>query len=191
MLRRFLPLFLILIAVGNFAHAQGYQAYERVFFGSGWQDSDKDCLNTRHEILQKLSTNTPSLNPKGCRVIHGQWHDSFSDKTFSEASALDIDHLVPLKWAWTHGADKWTRAQRLQFANDLRFIFPVEKGLNRSKGAKPPMEWLPPNVSYHCQYVVRFYRAVLVYDFELSLQERDNLLRLKGNVCAKPTGGTT
>lgn len=163
--------------------AQAVDPYERVFFGTSWRDSDQDCLSTRQEILQQLSTARPVFNETGCRIVGGKWRDLFSDQVFTDSSDLDMDHIVPLKWAWTHGADKWTPDQRQQFANDLRFILPVDKSLNRSKGARSPLDWMPPNKAYRCQYVVKFYRGILVYDLALTGAERAAFTKLRKEVC--------
>ncbi|WP_227520150.1 DUF1524 domain-containing protein [Marinobacter sp. LV10R510-11A] len=40
---------------------------------------------------------------------------------------------------WERGANEWSREKREEFANDLRNLWPVEASLNRSKGAKDPM----------------------------------------------------
>ena len=44
--------------------------------------------------------------------------------------------------------------------------------MNRQKGAKGPLEWLPPRESFHCQYVTRFKRALIIYGLELGASER-------------------
>ena len=144
--------------------------YQRSDFGKGWADFDNDCQNTRHEILGEKSTSKPRWDSKGCRVIAGQWISFFSGKRFYDAEALDIDHIVPLKWAWDHGASSWPRRKREQFANDPRNLEPVEASLNRSKGAKGPLDWLPP--SNQCSYVAKFKRLVVTYKLQLTLKER-------------------
>jgi len=51
-------------------------------------------------------------------------------------------------------------AQDLVYGNDPRNLFAVDDGTNRSKGTEGPLEWLPPNADFHCQYVTRFWRIV-------------------------------
>ncbi|WP_236079024.1 HNH endonuclease family protein [Marinobacter nauticus] len=48
------------------------------------------------------------------------------------AAEVDIDHVVPLNWAWGHGASSWPRQKREKFANDPVNLIPVEASLNRS-----------------------------------------------------------
>jgi len=184
-LHRFITLLLLLVLpLAAAAQSLIDTPYKRHYFGRGWVDSDRDCLNTRHELLLAKSVDTtPVLTKNHCRVLRGKWYDPFDDKTVFDASHLDIDHIIPLKWAWEHGADHWTRDQRKQFANDLRFIIAVSGSLNRSKGAKAPTEWMPPNASYHCTYVTIFYRAILVYDFSITDAERRALKELRSTSC--------
>ena len=52
-------------------HVDSIPKYKRSYFG-GWADSD-DCQNTRHELLQKLSTAIMSFTDNTCRVLTGKW----------------------------------------------------------------------------------------------------------------------
>lgn len=147
--------------------ALGGSGYERSRFGHGWADDDGNCRNSRMEALIALST-IPVRFASGreCRVIAGRWISPFTGKVIHDASTLDADHVVPLKWAWDHGADQWSQERRERFANDLVNVWPVEASLNRQKGARGLDEWLPP--TGRCQYVSRFIRVAKLY--ELGLQ---------------------
>lgn len=137
--------------------------YSRDKFGHGWADIDKDCQNTRQEVLISMSTNSVRYaDDKQCRVTFGRWISMYSGEVIFDASTMDIDHVVPLKWAWDHGADKWTEEKREQFANDPVNLVAVEASLNRSKGAKGLDEWLPP--ANQEQYKARFNRILLKYE---------------------------
>lgn len=136
-------------------------SYSRDAFGHGWADTDKDCQNTRHEVLIQQSSTKPTLSKNGCKAEHGRWVSLFTGKVITDAKQLDIDHVVPLKWAWEHGANQWPDHKRVQFANDPVNLIAVEASLNRAKGAKGPDEWLPPK--NECQYVLRFKRILTKY----------------------------
>ena len=113
--------------------------------------------------------------------MSGRWISPFSGKVLYKASEVDIDHVVPLKWAWDHGANKWTKAKREQFANDPANLLSVERSLNRQKGAKGLNQWLPPK--NQCQYIVRFERVVKTYSLNLSSQQNIEYKALKGKYC--------
>lgn len=141
--------------------------YERHKFGHGWLDFDKDCMNTRHEVLLELSTSTNTmLDKKGCYVQRGKWYDPYTGRTFYNAKEVDIDHIVPLKYAWDLGASKWSSDKRKQFANDPMNLIPVDRDTNRKKSAQGMHQWLPPNKAYHKQYILRFTRICKKYKLD-------------------------
>lgn len=142
-----------------------------------------NCRNTRHELLRGLSTSIVEYGDNPCTVEKGKWFDSYSGQTFFSTSLLDIDHIVPLLYAWKHGAAEWTDDKRSLFANDERNLIPVQSSLNREKGAKSPLEWLPPNQDFHCQYITRFKRITLIYKLRLSETENQNLDELINRKC--------
>ena len=61
--------------------SQGSSEYDRAYFGS-WADEDRDCINTRHEILMKQSTSTIDTGTNRCTVSRGRWLDPYTGKTF-------------------------------------------------------------------------------------------------------------
>jgi len=141
------------------------QSYERSAFGHGWDDADGNCQNSRAEALIATSSTTVRFaTDRECRVVTGRWISPFTNNVIQNSSDIDIDHVVPLKWAWERGARGWSQAKRERFANDMVNLWPVELSLNRSKGAKGPMEWLPP--SGQCLYVARFFRVTKQYRLE-------------------------
>jgi hypothetical protein len=141
------------------------ESYSRAAFGHGWDDSDGDCQDSRAEALIRMSS-TPVrfATDRRCRVVTGRWISPFSGNVIQNASEADVDHVVPLKWAWDRGANQWSVANRERFANDPVNLLPVDAPLNRSKGAKGPPEWLPP--SGQCSYVARFSRITKKYQLE-------------------------
>ncbi|AHC73837.1 hypothetical protein P856_626 [Candidatus Endolissoclinum faulkneri L5] len=124
-----------------------------------WSDFDKDCRDTRQEVLISESLKTPVLSRDGCKVISGKWYDPFNGKSFNDPSDLDIDHLVPLSEAHRSGASRWNASRREAYANDLSHpdtLIAIDKKTNRSKGDSDPLSWMPPKLSYWCQYVANW-----------------------------------
>jgi len=119
-----------------------------------WVDLDRDCQDARAEVLITASSiQVKFKRNKGCSVSHGKWFDPYSNQTFTQASKLDVDHIIPLKEAHISGGSDWTREERRVFANDPENLLVVSAGENRSKGAKDPAQWMPDVISYHCEYV--------------------------------------
>lgn len=162
--------------------ASGFLPYDRNLYDH-WIDIDGDCQNARHELLQELSTGQVTLSANRCTVQRGRWNDPYTGRIFTNARDMDIDHMVPLAWAHAHGAHSWTADLRRQFANDPVNLFAVEASANRSKGAKGPLEWLPPSSSFHCEYVTRFHRIVLTYKLQYSDYEAREMDTLRTRLC--------
>ena len=152
-----------LLSMSSLSNAENIPAYDRGLFGS-WKDFDNDCQNTRHELLQTLSLNEFALTDNTCRVLTGLWLDSYTNKYFSASSELDIDHLVPLKYAWSRGAYNWPKSKRVKFSNDESNLFAVKKSVNRQKSAMGPAMWLPPSDNFKCEYIKLFQGIVAKYD---------------------------
>lgn len=123
-----------------------------------WIDDDHDCQNTRHEVLQDESLAPVTFTDvRECSVKTGFWYDPYTGRTYTDASDVDIDHLVALKEAHVSGGYAWDAARRRSFANDRtnpRHLIAVDDAVNQNdKSDNDPAEWLPGNQAYRCGYV--------------------------------------
>ncbi|MEM0513929.1 HNH endonuclease family protein [Pseudoalteromonas sp. YIC-827] len=144
-----------------------------------WLDEDNDCQDTRAEVLIAQSQAQVSFNdPKQCRVTTGAWADPYSGKLFTNDDDLDIDHIVPLKFASEHGGAHWSHSEKARFANDMDNLLAVDNSLNRSKGAKGPTEWMPPKHEYRCEYLARFNAVMNKYRLSYTAQEQRTLTKM-------------
>ncbi len=127
-----------------------------------WVDGDGDCQDARNEVLLEESlTEVTYHSDRRCRVATGQWLAPYSGTVVSDPGKLDIDHMVPLANAHRSGAWRWSREEKRRYANYLgepNHLIAVTAGANRSKGARGPEEWRPPDDSYWCQYAVDWVR---------------------------------
>ena len=134
-----------------------------------WEDFDGDCQNTRHELLIASSEVPVTFtNSSECTTSTGQWLDPYTGDTYTLASDLDIDHVIPLNYAHLHGGAVWSAFVKKLFANDPENLLAVDDGENQSKSAKGPSEWMPPDENYHCEYVRRWGFVVNKYELEIS-----------------------
>lgn len=123
-----------------------------------WLDADRDCQNTRDEVLIRDSevTVTFAANASGrpCVVVRGRWTDPYGTRVFTDPGDLDIDHVVPLQNAHLSGGWAWDAQRRAAYANDLTddALLAVSATLNRQKGSNGPEQWLPPDATYGCTY---------------------------------------
>lgn len=154
--------------------------YSREAFG-GWIDADNDCLNTRMEILVEHSLIDPSFDETGCRVVGGGWVDVYSGEVLTDPARIDIDHVVPLHFAWDAGASSWSRAERVAFMNDAQNLALTSDRINRSKGDSLPGEWLPPNSGSHCAFIAVFLSVLRSYNLTLPRDRR--ILELEAQEC--------
>ena len=96
---------------------------------------------------------------------NGKWICKYSGLEVSSSNLLDVDHIVPLKYAWLHGADKWTDNKRCQLSTDDINLVAVSEHENRSKGDKGLLDYLPPkNKSFyvsHWEMVCDKYNIIL------------------------------
>ncbi|WP_435154337.1 HNH endonuclease family protein [Amycolatopsis sacchari] len=116
-----------------------------------WIDQGDSC-NTREVVLKRDGTNV--VTGSDCAPTSGRWYSPYDGATWTAASDVDIDHVVPLADAWRTGASSWTTAQRQAYANDLSDpqLIAVTDNVNQEKGDASPDEWKPPLTSYWCTY---------------------------------------
>jgi hypothetical protein len=145
-----------------------------------WSDLNNNCLNTRGEILRDRSISQVKLNKKGCKVISGIWNDYYYPEKLNHVKEIDIDHLVPLKHAHTHGASLWSREKKEIFANDPENLVVTHRKYNRAKGPKGIDEWLPVKKEYACKYVTDWIRLKKKYSLVVGPKEQMTINQLRG-----------
>lgn len=116
-----------------------------------WHTVTGAC-NTREQVLKRDGTNV--VTDSSCAATSGRWFSPYDGASWTAASDVDIDHVVPLANAWRTGARSWTTAKREQFANDLSSpqLIAVTDNVNQAKGDKSPDTWKPPLTTYWCTY---------------------------------------
>jgi 5-methylcytosine-specific restriction endonuclease McrA len=148
-------LFFVLVAL----YLNTYAQYSRAEWITSWKDADRDCQDTRQEVLIRESLVTPTMDEKGCKVLKGLWVCFYSGKLVTDPSLLEIDHVVPLKNVYLSGGSTFTPEDKHEYAQDLEtpeVLIAVTVSVNRSKGDKSPDQWMPPFIGYHCDYLSRW-----------------------------------
>jgi hypothetical protein len=143
--------------------------YSRALFRH-WIDADSNGCDTRRDVLASEVGRVVS-----CRSLAGGiWISEFDRIKTRNASGFDVDHMVPLKEAWESGAYAWDLSTRTRFANDIDYehtLIAVSARSNRSKSDRDPNHWMPPAVSFHCQYAGRW--VAVKYRWTLSVDSRE------------------
>jgi hypothetical protein len=141
-----------------------------------WVDDDGDCQDTRAEVLiAESAAPVHFADADRCRVTRGRWRCPYTGRIVTDASELDVDHLVPLSAAHASGGHAWTRSRRRAFANSLEdpeHLIAVDASANRQKGDKGPDRWLPPDPAARCDYVRAWSRIKARWDLEMSPAEQ-------------------
>ena len=136
---------------------EGIPEYDRSDW-KHWTDADGDCQDARQEVLI-----TESLEPvtyeddRQCRVETGRWWAPHLGHHLENPGHIDVDHHVPLKNAHLSGGWQWDADRKQEYANDLTnpaHLIAISARHNRSKGARGPEEWAPPDNSLWCQYAL-------------------------------------
>jgi hypothetical protein len=172
--------------------------YNRDDYLKGWADVDGDCQDSRQEVLIQESIVPVVLSTDGCQVTMGLWHDPYTALTFTNPSDLDIDHLVPLKEAHDSGAWLWSLDAKRSYANNITnplVLIAVDDNTNQSKGDRDPAGWLPPNVSYRCDYAKSWIAVKQTYGLTMDAAEEsaiNKILNLSQHiVAARSRSGVT
>ena len=172
--------------------------YRRPAFGDAWDDNNDAPLghngcDTRDDILNRDLVDKTYVSIKRCpnAVATGTLHDPYTNTTIAfqrgakVGEAVQIDHIVPLAYAWDMGAYNWPFPERLRFANDPANLLAVEGQANQDKGDSPPALWMPPNTAFACQYAMQFITVLRGYQLPVD-QASAGVLRQAAATC--PTG---
>lgn len=158
--------------------------YNRALF-SHWSDLDRDGCDTRREVLIRDSRiDVVFDSSRTCWIVSGRWHSRYDDQWVSDASSLDIDHLVPLAEAWDSGASGWGAGLREAFANDEAALIAVSARSNRSKSASDPAEWMPSNQAFTCPYAGGWVATKARWGLSVDQREKNFLAGLLAGTCS-------
>lgn len=136
-----------------------------------WQMISGKC-DTRETVLERDGQDVRT--DAECRAVSGTWRSPYDGATWTQASDVDIDHLVPLAQAWVSGASSWTTERRKELANDLirPQLFAVTDRVNQAKGDRAPDEWRPPLQSDWCVYAIDWIQVKGYYQLTVTEVEK-------------------
>ena len=156
-----------------------------------WIDEDKDCQNTRHEVLIEESSKAVTFkSDKQCQVATGEWMDPFTGDTVTDGTKLDVDHMVPLKNAHDSGGWAWDKDRKAAYANAMGYadhLIAVTASANRKKGARGPEEWKPANQDYWCDYAIDWVQIKVYWELSATKVEWAALQEMLKTCDGSPT----
>ena len=149
--------------------------YDRDAFGTAWTDAvsvtgGRNGCDTRNDILARDLVDVRRGPVTSCpaAVLAGELRSPYTGRfvVFRRdrgAGAIQIDHIVPLAYAWDMGAWSWPADRRQDFANDPANLVAVDAASNQGKSDSEPGRWLPPERNFHCQYAIQFVAVTVAY----------------------------
>ncbi|WBB58909.1 HNH endonuclease family protein [Streptomyces sp. WMMC500] len=176
------------LATGSRGSGSGYDRDE---FGYAWMDTAtgvplaSNGCDTRNDLLRRDGQDV-RLQGDDCTVESMELADPYAGRDIdfergpSSSVEVQIDHVVPLSYAWQMGAATWAEDKRRQLANDPLNLLAVDGDTNSSKGDSGPESWLPPEEGIRCAYGVRFAQVALKYELPVTAGDKETLRRQCG-----------
>ena len=158
------------------------EGYSRKQFGQRWADIDRNGCDTRNDILNRdLDERVWRPGTRDCVVVAGRLRDPYTGASLrfekSNASAIQIDHVVSLSNAWETGAQDLAPHRRLEFANDPLNLLAVDGPTNDAKGDADAAAWLP-NGAFRCDFVARQIEVKVRYGLWTTPAEHEAMRRV-------------
>ncbi|MQA98321.1 MAG: DUF1524 domain-containing protein [Streptosporangiales bacterium] len=155
-----------------------HDSYDRDLFPH-WITISGSC-NTRETVLKRDGTSV--VTDSACAAVSGRWFSPYDGATWTAASDVDIDHVVPLAEAWQSGAWAWSTARREDYANDLGGpeLWAVTDNVNQSKGDQDPATWQPPRTAFRCTYARAWIQVKWFYSLSVNSTEKSALNSMLG-----------
>ncbi|TDD56256.1 HNH endonuclease [Nonomuraea terrae] len=151
--------------------------YSRAKFQPSWPNRRGKC-STREIVLARDARSI--RRDSRCHPVRGTWFSPYDGKRLKSEKNVDVDHLVPLSYAWRSGAKRWSPAKRRAFANDLTRpeLITVSHSANIAKGGKGPQSWRPQRRAYWCRYATSWITVKHHYGLFVTSRERVALLNM-------------
>ncbi|MER7739921.1 HNH endonuclease family protein [Streptomyces sp. NPDC096538] len=156
--------------------------YDRDEYGYAWMDTAdgvplaRNGCDTRNDLLKLHGRDVQFRTGSDCVVVSMDLYDPYTGKDIAwkkaKATEVQIDHVVPLSYAWQMGASRWSESKREQLANDPLNLLPVDGGANSAKRDSGPASWLPPAKGIRCAYAVRFAQVAVKYELPVTMADK-------------------
>ncbi|WP_130442429.1 HNH endonuclease family protein [Streptomyces sp. BK239] len=160
--------------------------YDRDEFGHAWMDTAdgvplaRNGCDTRNDLLKRDGQDVAFRKGSDCVVVSMNLYDPYTGKDIAwkkaKAAEVQIDHVVPLSYAWQMGAARWDEKKRQRLANDVLNLLPVSGPTNSAKRDAGPATWLPPSKVIRCSYAVRFAQVALKYRLPVTTADKSAML---------------
>ncbi|GIH62442.1 HNH endonuclease family protein [Microbispora siamensis] len=153
------------------------RGYSHRRFQPRWAHHKGEC-DAREVVLTRQGRGVRRNG--ACQAVKGVWHSPYDGKVLKSVKQIDVDHVVPLAYAWRSGAKRWSQAKRRAFANDLSRpeLVVVSHSANMAKGGQGPQSWRPPRRAYWCRYATSWITVKYHYRLLVTRAEKVALLNM-------------
>ncbi len=159
------------------ARALSIRGYGRERFQSRSAYRKGRC-STREMALARDGRNV--RRDAACHPARGLWYSPYDGTWLKSEKYVDVDHLVPLAYAWRSGAKRWSQSKRRAFANDLvrPELLTVSHSANIAKGGEGPQSWRPQRRAHWCRYATSWITVKHHYRLFVTRKEKVALLNM-------------
>jgi hypothetical protein len=153
------------------------RGYSHRRFMPGWGRHKGRC-DVREVVLARDGRRVKRNS--ACHPVKGVWYSPYDGKRLRSERLVDVDHVVPLAYAWRSGAKRWSEARRRAFANDLTRpeLVTVSHSANIAKGGQGPQSWRPRRRAYWCRYATSWIAVKHHYRLFVTRKEKVALLNM-------------
>ncbi|KAF4954284.1 hypothetical protein FGADI_5372 [Fusarium gaditjirri] len=153
--------------------------YDRDLFPH-WETYEGAC-NTREYVLKRDGTNV--VTNSACASTSGTWKSPYDGATWTQASDIDIDHMVPLKNAWilTYLSLELLRGLPPSALSSPMMLHgpscgqAITDNVNQAKSDKSPDSWKPPLTSFYCTYAKSWVQVKSYWQLTITSAEKTAL----------------
>jgi len=147
------------------------------YFGDINLDSNRNCQTDRTYFLAYTSRKPLVFTDRNeCAIKRGEWVTDYSKVTVTDPKRLVLEPLIPPKWAWEHGANRWTTKQRQDFLHDYAYMAVLDPNMAKARGDKGYADWRPFDDT--CKYIELFDEARRMYSLSLFAGEAKRVKEL-------------
>ena len=148
--------------------------------------------DTRNDILDRDLVDKTYVSIKRCpnAVATGTLHDPYTNDVIAfvrgekTGAAVQIEHIVPLAYAWDLGAGIGPTRCGCDSPTIRRTFSRLGARSIEDKSDKEPAVWMPPNTAFHCQYAMQFIAVLRGYGLPVDAPSAV-VLREAGETCPK------
>ena len=151
---------------------------DRYFLDADWPHwlTMGGCKDARTVVLEATSRVPVTwTNPRQCDIREGLWIDQYTGEEFTRAAQMEVDHVIPPRYANGANGYRWDDGKRAQFSNDPINLMPVGRETTRKKRDRGIASWQPSNADFSCEYAQAWRDVADKYDLDLIARDQSRM----------------